>query len=97
MGSLIAFFLSGKIDIAFLVPFAAGNFLYIGAADLIPEIKAGQDLKERFRASPGISIRSGIVTHDTYSWVCLRVLTSCGSCRTNSYKDTAKFCSVRNT
>jgi zinc and cadmium transporter len=25
-----------------LIPFAAGNFLYIAAADLIPEIKKGQ-------------------------------------------------------
>jgi zinc and cadmium transporter len=27
------------MDVTFLLPFAAGNFLYIAAADLIPEIK----------------------------------------------------------
>jgi zinc and cadmium transporter len=26
------------VDTEFLVPFAAGNFLYIGASDLIPEV-----------------------------------------------------------
>lgn len=27
------------LDVWFLLPFAAGNFLYIAAADLVPEIK----------------------------------------------------------
>ncbi len=26
------------MDITWLIPFAAGNFLYIGASDLIPEV-----------------------------------------------------------
>ncbi len=34
-----------RLDVVFLIPFAAGNFLYIGAADLIPEIKKGHDIK----------------------------------------------------
>jgi zinc and cadmium transporter len=38
VGSLIAYFLSGQIAVIFLVPFAAGNFIYIAAADLLPEI-----------------------------------------------------------
>jgi zinc and cadmium transporter len=29
----------------FLVPFAAGNFLYIGASDLVPEVNKHGDLK----------------------------------------------------
>lgn len=39
VGGLLAYGLSSKMDVSFLVPFAAGNFLYIGASDLIPEIK----------------------------------------------------------
>ena len=39
LGGLIAYAASKVIDVSFLVPFAAGNFLYIGASDLIPEIK----------------------------------------------------------
>ena len=41
IGALVACAASARIDVAFLIPFAAGNFLYIGAADLIPEIKKG--------------------------------------------------------
>ena len=42
LGGLVAFFASQQIDVSFLIPFAAGNFIYIAAADLIPEInKAG--------------------------------------------------------
>lgn len=40
-GGIAGFFLSEKIgdSIVFLLPFAAGNFIYIAASDLIPEIK----------------------------------------------------------
>jgi zinc and cadmium transporter len=38
VGGWLAYALSGRVDVTWLVPFAAGNFLYIAAADLIPEI-----------------------------------------------------------
>ena len=38
VGGLVAYALSGTVDIVFLVPFAAGNFAYIGATDLLPEL-----------------------------------------------------------
>ncbi len=40
-GGLVGFFLSEKIgnSIVFLLPFAAGTFIYIACSDLIPEIK----------------------------------------------------------
>lgn len=41
VGALVAYAASARVDITFLVPFAAGNFLYIGAVDLVPEIKTG--------------------------------------------------------
>jgi len=44
-GGLIAYAASFRLDLAFLVPFAAGNFIYIGAADLIPEVKAHAEAK----------------------------------------------------
>jgi zinc and cadmium transporter len=37
-GGLLTWVVSLQIDVAFLVPFAAGNFLYIAASDLIPEV-----------------------------------------------------------
>jgi zinc and cadmium transporter len=38
-GGLLAYYLSPTIDITFLLSFAAGNFIYIAASDLIPEVK----------------------------------------------------------
>ncbi|MGJ8723248.1 MAG: ZIP family metal transporter [Roseibacillus sp.] len=43
VGGLVAYFASFNLDIAFLVPLAAGNFLYIGASDLVPEINKHSD------------------------------------------------------
>jgi zinc and cadmium transporter len=37
-GSLATYWASNAVDTSFLVPFAAGNFLYIGASDLVPEV-----------------------------------------------------------
>jgi zinc and cadmium transporter len=45
VGGLIAYVVSFRLDVSFLVPFAAGNFIYIGASDLIPEIKEHADLR----------------------------------------------------
>ena len=38
-GGLAAYYISSGIDTTFLLPFAAGNFMYIAASDLIPEVK----------------------------------------------------------
>lgn len=45
IGGLFTYFISNKIDVSFLIPFAAGNFIYIGATDLIPEINKHSTLK----------------------------------------------------
>lgn len=45
LGGLVAYFLAAKINILFLLPFAAGNFIYIASSDLIPEIKSHENLK----------------------------------------------------
>ena len=39
IGGLFVYYLSSSINISLLIPFAAGNFLYIAASGLIPEIK----------------------------------------------------------
>jgi zinc and cadmium transporter len=46
-GGLIGYFASSVLQesIAYLLPFAAGNFIYIAAADLIPEIKHAETLR----------------------------------------------------
>jgi zinc and cadmium transporter len=38
VGGLVTYALSSTIDVSYLIPFAAGNFVYIAAADLIPEV-----------------------------------------------------------
>lgn len=42
-GGLLAYVAAFQWDVTFLVPFAAGNFLYIGASDLVPEVNKHQD------------------------------------------------------
>jgi len=45
LGGLVTYALSFNIDISFLIPFAAGNFIYIGATDLVPEVNKHKDIK----------------------------------------------------
>lgn len=40
VGGLAAYASSSAINMSLLLPFAAGNFIYIAAADLIPDVKA---------------------------------------------------------
>ncbi len=44
-GGLIAYAASFRFNVDFLVPFAAGNFLYIGASDLVPEVNKQGEIK----------------------------------------------------
>ncbi len=48
LGGIVGFLLSEKIgdSIIFLLPFAAGNFIYIASSDLIPEIKHKESFKK---------------------------------------------------
>jgi len=45
LGGLLAYGLSFQIDVSWLIPFAAGNFLYIGASDLVPEVNRQEDFR----------------------------------------------------
>jgi zinc and cadmium transporter len=44
LGGLVAYGASLAVDVRPLVPFAAGNFLYIGASDLVPEVNRAHSL-----------------------------------------------------
>jgi zinc and cadmium transporter len=48
LGGVIGYFVSSAIkqSVIFLLPFAAGGFIYIAATDLVPEIKKEIDLKK---------------------------------------------------
>lgn len=45
VGAMLVYFFSPKLNLAFLTAFTAGNFIYIAAADLIPEFKKEKKLK----------------------------------------------------
>ena len=45
LGGLVTYALSFQMDVSWLIPFAAGNFLYIGASDLVPEVNKHHDLR----------------------------------------------------
>ncbi len=44
VGGLVAYVASFELDVRWLVPLAAGNFLYIGASDLVPEVNKAHSL-----------------------------------------------------
>ena len=48
LGGLVGYFLSSAFSfiVPFLVPFAAGGFLYISASDLVPEIREEHSVKK---------------------------------------------------
>lgn len=45
LGSMVAYAASLRFDVQWLVPVAAGNFLYIGASDLVPEVNQTHSLR----------------------------------------------------
>jgi zinc and cadmium transporter len=51
VGSLMAYGIADHVDVAFLLPFAAGNFVYIAAADLLPEITAEERTRDKIETS----------------------------------------------
>ncbi len=46
LGGVIVYVAGQRLNVTWLVPFAAGNFIYIGASDLIPEVKAHEKLRD---------------------------------------------------
>ena len=49
LGALIVFYFSATLNLsAFLVPFAAGGFIYIASADLLPELHKERNINRAF-------------------------------------------------
>ena len=51
LGGLLAYALSDTLDVSVLLPFAAGNFIYIGAADLLPEVSSQTSTADKIESS----------------------------------------------
>jgi len=45
VGGVVAWAVSARFDTSWLLGFAAGNFLYIGASDLVPEVNRHRELR----------------------------------------------------
>jgi zinc and cadmium transporter len=45
VGGVVAWAVSARFDTSWLIAFAAGNFLYIGASDLVPEVNRHHDAR----------------------------------------------------
>ncbi|TET90155.1 MAG: ZIP family metal transporter [Methanomassiliicoccales archaeon] len=48
LGGIVGYFVSSQVEgmVTYLLPFAAGGFIYIAATDLVPEIKKEVDVKK---------------------------------------------------
>jgi zinc and cadmium transporter len=51
LGSLLAYAVADHVEVAYLLPFAAGNFIYIAAADLLPEIASEESTADKLETS----------------------------------------------
>ena len=56
LGALLAYALADHIEVGYLLPFAAGNFIYIAAADLLPEITAETRTRNKLETSAAFMI-----------------------------------------
>jgi zinc and cadmium transporter len=58
VGGLLAWAVSGALDVAYLIPIAAGNFAYIGATDLLPELTTDPSLASK--ATTALAFAAGL-------------------------------------
>jgi zinc and cadmium transporter len=61
LGSLIAYGLAERVDVAFLIPFAAGNFIYIATADLLPELTTSREWLDKLVHTAGFATGLGLL------------------------------------
>lgn len=61
LGALLAYALSGAVEVTVLVPFAAGNFVYIGASDLIPQLTTAERLQDKLVHTMALLLGLGIL------------------------------------
>lgn len=60
-GSLLAYGLADHVNVALLVPFAAGNFIYIGASDLIPELAREAAVRDKIETTAALIVGLGVL------------------------------------
>ncbi|MGE0813857.1 MAG: ZIP family metal transporter [Vicinamibacterales bacterium] len=60
-GGLVAYAVSADIDTALLLAFAAGNFVYIAASDLVPEVKQDRGFGHRLTHVVAFAAGVGVI------------------------------------
>lgn len=61
LGALVAYAISGGVEVGYLLPFAAGNFIYIAAADLLPEIAGQGNTRDKIETSAALAAGLGLL------------------------------------
>jgi zinc and cadmium transporter len=56
LGALAAYWLSDHLNVAVLIPFAAGNFIYIALADLVPELTTAPAAHDKAIHTAGFTV-----------------------------------------
>jgi zinc and cadmium transporter len=61
VGGLAAYALADTVNVTVLVPFAAGNFIYIAAADLLPQLTTQENPGEKVVHSASFAVGLGVL------------------------------------
>jgi zinc and cadmium transporter len=61
LGGVATWALADTIEVAFLLPFAAGNFMYIGAADLVPQMTTPVEAAEKGMLTAAFAVGAGLL------------------------------------
>jgi zinc and cadmium transporter len=61
VGALTAYAIADHVEVAYLLPFAAGNFVYIAAADLLPEITSEERTRDKLETSAAFVVGLAIL------------------------------------
>lgn len=61
VGGYVAYTISTSLNVAVLIPFAAGNFLYIAAADLIPQFSREESIPRKLVVTASFLAGLGIL------------------------------------
>ena len=61
VGALLAYALADQIDVAYLLPFAAGNFIYIASADLLPELASQTHTRDKLATTAAFVCGLGLL------------------------------------
>jgi zinc and cadmium transporter len=60
-GGVAAYLLADEVNVAVLVPFAAGNFIYIAAADLLPRVTEPRNARDKVVHTASVVLGLGIL------------------------------------